>query len=267
VTALLAGEGIAVHFGGLRALDEVDIELGENEFVGLVGPNGAGKTTVLEVLSGRLAPTSGTVRFRGNDVTGMKSWQLARRGLVRTFQANKLFGTRTVHDHIALGLQAAQGPSALRAFTGTFLMPSRRLAAVEAIAGQFGLTDVLGATADELPFGKQRLLGIAMSVAACATFPGVLLLDEPLAGMNDVEMSVALDILDSLRARGFSILMIEHNMAAVSRAADRIYVFENGRNLAEGLPEVVLKDPRVMEAYLGVDLDDDEGLPAGTEKP
>jgi branched-chain amino acid transport system ATP-binding protein len=143
---------------------------------------------------------------------------------------------------------------------GTFRSPRRWGSEIESVAERFGLSDVLDVTADELPFGKQRLVGIAMSVAACTTFPAVLLLDEPLAGMNDVEMATALSILDDLRGQGFSILMIEHNMAAVSQAADRIYVFENGRNLVDGDPAVVLRDPRVTEAYLGTDIGD-EALP------
>ncbi|GAA1845323.1 ABC transporter ATP-binding protein [Pseudonocardia ailaonensis] len=263
MTTLLTAEAVSVRFGGLQALDEIDLTLAENEFLGLVGPNGAGKTTALDVLSGRRRPSGGTVRFRGDDVTGQRSWQLARRGLVRTFQANMMFESRTVRDHIRLGIQAANGPGAFRTLLRTFGRDVGRGAEVETIAERFHLSGALDENADELPFGSQRLLGIAMSVTACTVFPGVLLLDEPLAGMNDVEMSRALDIFATLRERGFSILMIEHNMAAVSRAADRLYVFDRGRNLAEGPPEVVLADPDVMSAYLGADLDGSE-LPQWT---
>lgn len=245
MTAALETMGLTKRFGGIVASDGIEFRLETGARHALIGPNGAGKTTFVNLLTGVLTPTSGTVRLNGEDITSASREARVRRGMARTFQINQLFANMTTLEMIAavtserLGL----GFSPLRSLAGE----RRLIEESAAILARFRLDDIMDVTIGTLPYGKQRQIEIA---AAFAAQPSVLLLDEPAAGVPEAERLELLDIVAALPP-DVSVLLIEHDMDIVFRFASRITVLVNGRVLAEGAPADIAQDRAVREAYLG----------------
>ncbi len=236
--------GLSKAFGTLRVVDCVDFELRRGARHALIGPNGAGKTTFVNLLTGDLKATSGTVTLDGQDVSALSPERRVRRGLGRTFQINTLFRGLTVLENVTLAV-AEHGGSA-----GAMLPHRSERAVAEqayAVLDQLGVADEAGRLLRELPYGRQRLVEVAVTLAL---EPSVILLDEPAAGIPTSESGLILDVLRRLPAT-ISILMIEHDMNLVRRFADRVTVLVAGAVLTEGNPAEILADPRVREVYLG----------------
>jgi branched-chain amino acid transport system ATP-binding protein len=245
MSVVLETRGLTKRFGGLVATNDVTFQLERGARQALIGPNGAGKTTFVNLLTGMLAPSAGQVLLLGEDVTSLKPEARVRRGLVRTFQINQLFGELTPLETLALAVGERLGQG------GDW---RRRVGATGAVAGEvmevarrFGLADVLDRRTDTLPYGKQRLLEIA---AAFACAPKVLLLDEPAAGVPEAERRDILDAIAALPA-DVAVLLIEHDMDLVFSFAQRISVLVDGGLLVEGEPAAIAADPRVRAVYLG----------------
>jgi ABC-type branched-subunit amino acid transport system ATPase component len=245
MTAALETRGLAKRFGGLVATNDVTFTLERGARQALIGPNGAGKTTFVNLLTGVLPPSAGQVLLAGEDITGLRPETRVRRGLVRTFQINQLFADLTPLETLSLAVGERLGQGAdWRRRLGVVDAVARD---VDEVAARFGLTDVLDARTDTLPYGKQRLLEIAVAFA-CA--PQVLLLDEPAAGVPEAERRDILDAIAALPA-DVSVLLIEHDMDMVFNFARRISVLVDGALLVEGEPDAIARDPRVRAVYLG----------------
>ena len=241
-TAALEVRDLRRDFGGIRALDGVSLAIAEGERRALIGPNGAGKTTLFNVLTGELAPTGGSVRLGGEDVTGRRTWQLARRGLARMYQRNELFEPLAARDNVALALGARGGPYRPHASP-----PPAELAAADALLERVGLAGRERVPARSLSHGERRQLEFAV---ALASRPRVLLLDEPTAGMSPAETAGIAELIASLE-RTLTIVIVEHDMDVVFRLADRVSVLHEGRVIADGTAGDIRGDVRVNEVYLG----------------
>src|SRR5664279_2600199 len=233
---LLSLRGVSIAFGGLRAVQDVSLDVAPGTLAALIGPNGAGKTTLFSLMSGFLKPDAGTVRFDGHDITGRPPHLNARAGMARTFQIVQPFAAQTVRENIAVGAHLHEPGRAAA------------LAAAEEVAHQVGLGALLDRPAGDLTVAGRKRLELAR---ALATTPRLLLLDEVLAGLNPSEIRDVLPIIRAIRDRGVTILMIEHVMQAVMSLAEHIYVLVEGRVIAQGPPATIVADPRVIEAYLG----------------
>jgi branched-chain amino acid transport system ATP-binding protein len=245
MTTVLETRGLAKRFGGLLATDNVSFTLERGARHALIGPNGAGKTTFVNLLTGVLLPSAGQVLLTGEDITSLKPEARVRRGLVRTFQINQLFADLTPLETLSLAVGERLGQGAdWRRRLGARDAVARE---VDEVAGRFGLADVLDVRTDTLPYGKQRLLEIAVAFA-CA--PRVLLLDEPAAGVPEAERREILNAIAALPA-DVSVLLIEHDMDLVFSFARRISVLVDGALLVEGEPDAIARDPRVRAVYLG----------------
>lgn len=255
---LLEVRGLTVRFGGLLALDEVAFTVGRGEVLGVIGPNGAGKTTIFNCVTGVVPPTSGEVVLLGDALVGRRPHEVVQRGMARTFQGARLFGDMSVVENVLVGMTSQLRSGVL---TSLLRLPGQR--AEEGRAGRearywldfVGLSDKATRLARELSYGDQRRLDIAR---ALASNPLVLLLDEPAAGMNPSEKTGLMELVTRIRDRGVTVVLIEHDMAFVMGLCERVLVIETGKRLTEGSPAEVQRDPRVIEAYLGVDEDEDE---------
>jgi branched-chain amino acid transport system ATP-binding protein len=240
-------------FGGIVAVDNFNLDVYPGTIHGLIGPNGAGKTTTFNVISGFNAPSSGRVLFEGRDISGLRTSRIAALGLVRTFQQTTLFQELPVLDNVLVGchLQARRGLLATLLGGARARDAAARAAALEVLEF-FGLAGRRDELASNLPHGLQRALGLAIALVAR---PKVLLLDEPFTGMNAEETRRMMELIRKVRARGITVLLVEHDMQAVMGLCDRITVLNFGRLLAEGAPDAIQTHPEVIEAYLGAPRD------------
>jgi len=248
---VLSIEHIAVHFGGLVAISDMNFVVNQGEVVGLIGPNGAGKTTAFNVITGFLRPTEGEVRYRGSSLKNLKPHEVTSLGLARTFQRTSVFQSISVFENVMIGLHR-RGRS--RLWDTLLALPRERQSESElkARAGEIlalvGIERRSRELAGSLPYGDQRLLGVALALAAD---PSMLLLDEPVSGMNATETTRFMNLLDQLRRLGITILLVEHDMPTVMGVSDRIVVLNYGRIIAEGPPAAIQGNPEVIRAYLG----------------
>jgi branched-chain amino acid transport system ATP-binding protein len=249
--ALLAVNGLAVRFGGLTAIEDLSLEVRQGEVLALIGPNGAGKTSAFNAITGYLAPSAGEIVFGGVRLNGMKPHRIAELGLVRTFQKTSVFGGRSALENILIGLhlRSTQQPLAILLGLPSIAREEKRLEAeAREILAFVGLGARAGELGSALPYGGQRLLEIAVALAAQ---PKLLLLDEPVSGMNPVETESFMAKLAEIRARGITVLLVEHDMKMVMGVSDRIVCLNQGRVIASGTPVEIQRDAEVIRAYLG----------------
>ncbi len=248
---LLELKGLTKHFGGLSALNNLDLVVAKGEIIGLIGPNGAGKTTAFNVIMGIFAPSKGKVIFKGKDITGLNPHVIVQKGLVRSFQRTILFGEMTILQNILLGFHLASRIGFLGCLFNTTSTRNNQkimLEKAEEIADFIGLGNIRNQYAKNLPHGNQRLLGVAI---ALATNPDLILMDEPVTGMNAEETDSMMNKIRQIRDRGVTILLVEHDMRLVMNICERLCVLNFGSKIAEGTPEQICQNREVITAYLG----------------
>ncbi|MEW6080721.1 MAG: ABC transporter ATP-binding protein [Bacillota bacterium] len=250
---ILRVEGLCKCFGGLKAVWEVSFQLNEGEILGMIGPNGSGKTTVFNLITGVYKPTGGSIRFQGESIGGLPSYLITQKGMNRTFQNIRLFGTMTVLDNVLVGMHCQ-----IKATLADALARNKRHSESESQGVQramelldfMGLGDRTHEVAANLAYGEQRRLELAR---ALANQPAVLLLDEPTAGMNPNEAAMMMQMIRSVRQRGITVFLIEHNMKVLMGISDRVIALEAGKRIAEGEPQTIQRHPQVIKAYLGTE--------------
>jgi len=236
---ILEGQGVTKYFGGLAAVSNVDFHVEQGEILGLIGPNGAGKTTLFGLISAAHVPNRGVIKFKGENIAGLKPYQICRRGLARTFQSVKIFPNMPVINNVVLG-----------AHFGSPMSVKSKQAAQEAarLLDFVGLSEMAAEPARDLTLANQKLLEVAR---ALATKPEVLLLDEIMAGLNQTEIAQAMELVTKMRAQGITIVMVEHVMKAIMSICDRIIVLHHGEKIAEGTPQEIVRSETVIKVYLG----------------
>lgn len=253
--SLVELKNLTKTFGGLVAVNDVSFIVPEGSIVGLIGPNGAGKTTVFNLITGNYAPDTGEILFDGTDVVGMKTHRIVSSGIARTFQTIRLFKNMSALENVLAGCHCRMKAGA---FSCMFRPAAQRREEQQAIERAMqeldfvGLADQWDTLSSNLSYGKQRLLEIAR---ALASDPKFIILDEPAGGMNDQETHELITLIRAMRDRGITVLLIEHDMGLVMEVCERLVVIEYGAKIAEGTPEEIKNNPRVIEAYLGTDSD------------
>jgi branched-chain amino acid transport system ATP-binding protein len=239
IMRILEAESVTKSFGGLTAVHDVDFHLNRGEIVGLIGPNGAGKTTLFNLISGAIAPSSGMTRFKGEKITGLRPNQICKCGIARTFQLIKLFANMTVLENVLL--------ASLFGGSGDINKSIAKTESLELL--EFvGLSAAKASPAKELTLANQKWLEVARGLA---TKPELLLLDELMAGLNPAEVTQAIELVTRIRDKGITIFMIEHVMKAIMNVCDRIIVLHHGVKIADGTPEEITSNKKVVEIYLG----------------
>ena len=244
---------VTKQFGGLTAIDQLELKIEKGQIYSLIGPNGAGKSTVFNVITGIYTPTVGEVRFEGRPLKGLKPYHVAKTGIARTFQNIRLFANACAWENVAVGQNVRRKINFVSAILRTPAYRAQEKQILERTRHWLnfvGLEEAWHMLAGNLAYGQQRRLEIAR---ALATEPRLLLLDEPAAGMNHQETDELMQLIEKIRATGISVLLIEHDMALVMKISDRICVVNFGKKIAEGTPEHIRENPAVIEAYLGTE--------------
>ncbi|MBN1376167.1 MAG: ABC transporter ATP-binding protein [Dehalococcoidia bacterium] len=251
--ALLELKGVKKAFGSLMALDGIDLGVNKGEIVGIVGPNGSGKTTLLHVISGYYHPTEGQVIYKGENISGLRADKIAAKGIVRNFQQNMVYWDTVTLENIFRACYLSDKTNLWQSFFNTrpyVKEEMAKLAKSQEIVNTFELNDYSLSLAVGLPHGKQRILSMAMALAAD---PELLLIDEPLAGMDSAEVEVVSKSIRKIVEKGVTIMLIEHNIKSVMSLCSRLIVMDFGHKIADGEPQEVMKRKDVIEAYLGVE--------------
>jgi branched-chain amino acid transport system ATP-binding protein len=236
---ILEGKGVTKYFGGLAAVSNVDFSVEQGEAFGLIGPNGAGKTTLFNLISAALTPKSGTIRFKGENITGIKPYKICRKGVARTFQTVKVFRDLSMLQNVALG--AYFGNTTKLSSAGVIKHATEILEFV-------GLSAVSATPAKDLTLANQKRLEVAR---ALATKPELILLDEIMAGLNQTEVAQAMELVKRILDKGITVIMIEHVMKAIMNVCERIMVLHHGAKIAEGTPQEITSSETVIKVYLG----------------
>jgi branched-chain amino acid transport system ATP-binding protein len=236
---ILEGEGVTKYFGGLAAVSEVDFYVDQGEICGLIGPNGAGKTTLFNLISAALVPKPGVIKYKGKNIEGMKPYQICRMGIGRTFQTVKIFGNMPAIENVRVGALFGAEKN---------LTAAEATRKAEELLEFVGLSQVSSVPARGLTLANQKRLEVAR---AMATKPELLMLDELMAGLNQTEIAQGIELVKNIRKRGITIVMIEHVMKAIMSVCDRIIVLDYGKKIAEGTPQEITNNPKVIEVYLG----------------
>lgn len=250
MTALVI-KGVSKHFGGVAAVSDVNMEVSPGKVTGLIGPNGAGKTTLINLITGVLTLSEGTIHFGTQDITEVPAYKVARAGISRTFQNIRLLAEASVIENVMIGFYRNENASTLASLLG---LPSARRETVELrerarkLLDRFDMARYAEHDAGGLAYGHQRRVEV---MRALASDPSLILLDEPVAGMNDVEAGELGEIFRGLARDGMSVLLIEHNVRFVTNLCDFVYVLDSGRMIASGSPDQIVNDPAVITAYLG----------------
>ncbi len=249
--SLLEIKNVTRNFGGLVALSEVSFDMNAGEIIGLIGPNGAGKTTLFNVITGVFPPTGGQLILEGEDITGLKPHRVALKGIIRTFQADVLFRDFSALQNILIGLHMRSSRlNPRQIFISPHFIPESETSIASEILDTVGLSRFRDSLAGDLPHGFQRMLGIGIALAAQ---PKILLLDEPVTGMNLNEIRMVVELIHTLQEKGLTTLLVEHNIKTVMDICPRLIVLNFGKKIAEGSPDEIRRNKDVIEAYLGTE--------------